>query len=294
MKIRRQQPSIPVAVDYLQYQVEVPESEPRNILEKIVWHKEQEIAKKRNSVPLLELRHQINQLSNQPLDFVSALVNNPRQPALIAEVKKASPSKGVIRADFDPVMIAKSYEKAGAACLSVLTDSTFFQGSFENLALVRQAVKLPLLCKEFIIYPYQIYLARLNGADAVLLIAAILKDNDLRYFLKIIHSLGMTALIEVHSLEELDRVLAIDGVKLVGINNRNLEDFTVDLANTENILADRQAELSSKNITVVSESGLHNPEDLKFVQSAGAKAVLIGESIVKQNNIEEAIDRLYH
>jgi indole-3-glycerol phosphate synthase len=294
MKIRRQQPSTPVAVENLEYKVNLPDAEPKNILEKIVWYKEQEVQKRRDAVPLLELRRQVELLSNQPLDFTAALLNSSQQPALIAEVKKASPSKGIIKADFDPVAIAKSYEEGGAACLSVLTDSKFFQGSFENLAQVRQNVNIPLLCKEFIIYPYQIYLARLNGADAVLLIAAILTDADLKYFLKIINSLGMTALVEVHTLEELERVLQIDGVKLIGINNRNLEDFTVDLANTKNILSARQDELQTKNITVVSESGLYTREDLDFVQSAGAKAVLIGESLVKQDDLKSAIQNLYN
>ena len=294
MKIRRQQPSKPVAVDILQYQVNIPDGEPNNILEKIVWHKEQEVQKRRESIPLLELRKQVSLLNNKPLDFVNALLNSKNKPALIAEVKKASPSKGIIKADFDPVEIAKSYEEGGAACLSVLTDSKFFQGSFENLAKVRAAVNIPLLCKEFILYPYQIYLARLNGADAVLLIAAILKDIDIEYFLKIIHSLGMNALIEVHTLEELDRILKIEGVKLVGINNRNLENFTVDLANTQNILSARQEELVNKGITVVSESGLYTKADLDFVQSAGAQAVLIGESIVKQDDLKLAIHNLYN
>lgn len=294
MKIRRQQPSKPVAVDILQYQVNVPDGEPNNILEKIVWYKEQEVQKRRDTLPLLELRKQVSDLTNQPLDFVAALLKSKNQPALIAEVKKASPSKGIIKADFDPVMIAKSYQAGGAACLSVLTDSKFFQGSFDNLAKVRATVDIPLLCKEFILYPYQIYLARLYGADAVLLIAAILQDVDIKYFLKIIHSLGMNALIEVHTLEELERVLQIEGVKLIGINNRNLEDFTVDLAHTKNILTARQEELSAKNITVVSESGLYSKADLDFVQSAGAKAVLIGESLVKQDDLPGAIYKLYN
>jgi indole-3-glycerol phosphate synthase len=294
MKIRRQQPSTPVPVENLEYQVKVPDGEPNNILEKIVWYKEQEVQKRRESLPLVELRKQVSLLTNQPLDFVGALLQSKNQPALIAEVKKASPSKGIIKADFDPVAIAQAYQEGGAACLSVLTDSKFFQGSFENLAKVRATVNIPLLCKEFILYPYQIYLARLNGADAVLLIAAILKDIDIEYFLKIIHNLGMTALIEVHTIEEFDRVLKIEGVKLVGINNRNLENFTVDLDNTKNILSARQEELSRKEITIVSESGLYTKADLDFVESAGAKAVLIGESIVKQDDLKLAIHHLYH
>ena len=293
MKIRRQAPSTSVSIESLEYQVKVPNGEPQNILEKIAWYKEDEVERFRRSQSLLELRRQVGALTEKPLDFVSALTESKNKPALIAEVKKASPSKGVIKEDFDPVAIAKAYEEGGASCLSVLTDRKFFQGSFENLAKVRKAVNLPLLCKEFIIYPYQIYLARLNGADAVLLIAAILKDSDLNYFLKIVHSLGMNALIEVHSQEELDRVLKIDGVRLIGINNRNLEDFTVDLANTKNLLSAREEELSSKNIILVSESGLYTKEDLQFVHSVGANAVLIGESIVKQDDIVQAVKNLY-
>ncbi len=293
MKIRRQQPGTPVAIESLQYQIKVDGGEPNHILEEIVWHKEIEIQKAREKVSLLELRRQLSNMTRQPLDFVEALIKSRKKPALIAEVKKASPSKGIIKADFNPVAIAQAYQKGGATCLSVLTDKKFFQGSFEYLAQIRKNVELPLLCKEFILYPYQIYLARLNGADAVLLIAAILQDIDLTYFLKIIHSLGMNALIEVHSLEELDRVLEIEGVKLIGINNRNLEDFTVDLNNTQQILSARSEQLSQKNVTIVSESGLHTKEDLDFVQSAGASAVLIGESLVKQDDIVTAVQNLY-
>lgn len=293
MRIRRQEPSPSVAVESLCYQVKVPEAEPQNILEEIVWYKEQEVKKMRDRLSLLDLRVKVNNLTNEPKDFLEALHNSQNQPALIAEVKKASPSKGVIREDFDPSAIATAYEKGGAACLSVLTDKKFFQGSFENLAIVRSAVNLPLLCKEFIIYPYQIYLARLNGADAVLLITAILKDSDIKYFLKIIEGLNMTALIEVHTLEELDRVLAIDGVKLIGINNRNLEDFTVTLDTTKDILAQRADIIKEKDITIVSESGLYTKKDLEFVQQAGANAVLIGESLVKQDDITTAVQNLY-
>lgn len=293
MQIRRIQPNPPIAVESLRYQVQLPNSEPKNILEKIVWYKEQEVEKMRNRQSLLDLRKLVQDLPS-PRNFVEALQTNNRQPALIAEVKKASPSKGVIREDFDPVAIAKAYEKGGAACLSVLTDREFFQGSFENLSLVRQTVNLPLLCKEFIIYPYQIYLARAKGADAVLLIAAILTNQDLQYFVKIVNNLGMTALIEVHTLEELDRVLKIEGVTLVGINNRNLEDFTVDLQTTCAILKVRKNELTQKQITIVSESGLHTKEDLKVVKEAGANAVLIGESLVKQDQPDQAIAALYN
>jgi indole-3-glycerol phosphate synthase len=260
--------------------VKVPSAEPQNILEEIVWQKESEVDKLRDRVPLLELRKKIAE-TPPPRDFRGALKKGKTRPALIAEVKKASPSKGVIRADFDPVAIARAYEKGGASCLSVLTDAKFFQGSFENLALVRQAVDLPLLCKEFILYPYQIYYARTQGADAVLLIAAILSDQDLQYFVKIVNGLGMTALVEVHTLAEFDRVLAIEGISLIGINNRDLETFSVDLDTTRQLLQAREAQIREKDLVIVSESGLQTAEDLQAVASAGANAVLMGESLVK-------------
>ena len=292
MQIRRRNPNPKVNSGEVEYRSKIPDCEPNNILEEIVWHKEVEVERMRDRLPLLKLRQQVKDVT-PPQDFLAALQNGKTNPALIAEVKKASPSKGVIRADFDPVAIAKAYAQAGASCLSILTDEKFFQGSFNNLSLVRQAVDLPLLCKEFIIYPYQIYFARAQGADAILLIAAILEDKDLNYFVKIIKALGMTPLVEVHSLSELDRVLGIDGVELIGINNRNLEDFSVSLQTTSNIFAARQEELQQRDILVVSESGLHTPEDINTVKQAGAKAVLIGESLVKQKNIEQAVSNLF-
>ncbi|MEH2036737.1 indole-3-glycerol phosphate synthase TrpC [Nostoc sp.] len=259
----------------------------RHILEEIVSHKRQEVAQMQQELPLGSLRQQLN-TAPTVRNFLTALQENPNQPSLIAEVKKASPSRGVIRADFDPVAVAQAYERGGAACLSVLTDCKFFQGSFDNLRNVRQQVALPLLCKEFIIDRYQIYLARTAGADAVLLIAAILSDRELKDFLRVIHDLGMIALVEVHTLAELDRVLKLDNLSLVGINNRNLEDFTLDLGTTQQLLAERQQQLQSLDITVVSESGLYTPADLSLVAEAGARAVLIGESLVKQSNVEQA------
>ena len=292
MEIRRRQPNPAVKVSNLSYQIKVPDSEPRNILEKIVWHKEKEIEKMRERLPLIKLRQQVKN-TPPPRDFIAALRNSKLKPALIAEVKQASPSKGIIRADFDAAKIAKSYQENNATCLSVLTDTEFFQGSFDNLSNVRKTVDLPLLCKEFIIYPYQIYLARANGADAVLSIAAILNDRDLAYFVKIINSLGMTALVEVHTLAELDRVLAIEGVSLIGINNRNLEDFSVNLETTCRLLQLRKDRLEEKGILIVSESGLHTAKDLEKVKKAGADAVLIGESLVKQPDPGKAIGLLY-
>ncbi|MBF2078856.1 MAG: indole-3-glycerol phosphate synthase TrpC [Synechococcales cyanobacterium T60_A2020_003] len=292
MKIRRRPPNPSVAVESLCYQISTPDAEPQHILEEIVWHKEKEVDLYREKLPLRELQKQMRD-AVPTRNFLAALQQSVRQPALIAEVKKASPSKGVIRADFDPVAIAQSYAAGGAACISVLTDQRFFQGSFEYLTQIRAAVDIPLLCKDFLIYPYQIYKARLAGADAALLIAAILSDKDLQYFLKIINSIGMTALIEVHTLEELDRVLQLEGVKLIGINNRNLEDFSVSLDTTCQLLSARMQELKAQNILVVSESGLHTYADLNVVQQAGAHAVLVGESLVKQADPKAAIAELY-
>ncbi|MEM9482605.1 MAG: indole-3-glycerol phosphate synthase TrpC [Cyanobacteria bacterium P01_F01_bin.116] len=291
MKIRRRQPNPAVAVDTLRYQVKVPDSEPRNILEKIVWHKEMEVARLREKTPLADLQRQVLTHASA-LDFAEALRNGRTTPAVIAEVKKASPSKGVIREDFDPVAIAAAYEQGGATCLSVLTDREFFQGSFDYLAQIRQAVNLPLLCKEFIIYPYQIYQARIHGADAVLLIAAILSDKDLGYFARIVKALGMTALVEVHTAEELDRVLTLESVKVIGVNNRNLEDFSVSLDTTRELLTQASAHPRSAGILFVSESGIHQPSDVAKVSQAGAQAILVGESLMRQTDPGVAIGQL--
>ncbi|MEH2458906.1 indole-3-glycerol phosphate synthase TrpC [Nostoc sp.] len=273
------------------HQVTTKSTKPRHILEEIVWYKQQEVAQRIEQLSLADLKLQLS-FASLPRDFLNALRQSPTKPSIIAEVKKASPSKGVIRADFDPVKIAQAYERGGANCISVLTDEKFFQGSFENLRVIRSSVTLPLLCKEFIIDPYQIYLARVNGADAILLIAAILSDETLENFLQIARDLGMIALIEVHTLGELDRVLELANVQLIGINNRNLADFSLDLETTQRLLAERQQKLSSLNITVVSESGLYTSSDLAFVAQAGAEAVLIGESLVKQADLEQAIKQL--
>jgi indole-3-glycerol phosphate synthase len=292
IQIRRRSPNPSINVDTCQYQVKVPDAEPRHILEKIVWHKEVEVERMRETVTLADLHRQL--ASAPPVrDFILALRHGNTDPAVIAEVKKASPSKGIIREDFEPMAIAQSYQKGGASCISVLTDREFFQGSFDYLQQIRSTVDLPLLCKDFIVYPYQIYLARVRGADAILLIAAILTDKDLKYFLKIAKTLGMAALVEIHTLEEFDRVLAIEDVKLVGINNRNLEDFSVDLNTTCELLAARSQILQEREILVVSESGLHVAADVAQVKAAGAGAVLIGESLMKQPDPGSAISTLF-
>ncbi|NET14224.1 MAG: indole-3-glycerol phosphate synthase TrpC [Okeania sp. SIO1H6] len=292
MQIRRRPPTSAVEMGSLRYEVALPNSKPQNILEEIVWYKEKEVDYLRDKQPLVELKKKIN-LMSAPLDFLAILSTGKTQPAVIAEVKKASPSKGIIREDFEPVTIAKAYQQNGATCISVLTDKKFFQGGFEILSNIRKNVDLPLLCKDFLIYPYQIYLARLYGADAVLLIAAILSDQDLKYFIKIVNALGMTALVEVHSLTELDRVLTIEGVKLVGINNRNLADFSVDLQTTCKLMEARKKELEKLGILVVSESGIHGYQDVNVVKNAGVDAVLIGESLMKKADPGAALLQLF-
>ncbi len=293
MEIRRRPPNPAISVASLEYRTKAEDSEPRNILEKIVWHKETEVTRQREKVSLQDLQGQVKGMPATK-GFIKALREQAQRqsPAIIAEVKKASPSKGVIRDDFDAVAIARSYQSGGATCLSVLTDSKFFQGSFDYLSQIRQAVDLPLLCKEFIIYPYQIYRARAAGADAILLIAAILSDQDINYFVKIARAVGLDALVETHTSEEFERVIGIEGIELIGINNRNLEDFTVSLETTKEILAAYGDRIAQRQTLIVSESGLHTPDDVQFVTGVGAKAILVGESLMRQSDPGRAIATL--
>lgn len=291
MEIRRRPPNPKIKVAFLEYAIPHAEGEPRHILEKIVWEKDREIAASRERVSLDQLKRQVAELP-PPRDFVAALRASCRKPAVIAEVKKASPSKGVIREDFDPVAIARGYAAGGASCLSVLTDKTFFQGGFEVLVAVREAVDLPLLCKEFILSPYQLYQARAAGADAALLIAAILDDADLGYLLKVARSLGLAALVEVHDAQEMERVLRLEGVPMIGINNRDLSTFHTDLATTERLTAVYGEQITARKTLLVSESGLFNRHDLDRVQSAGADAVLVGEALMRQADVSAALEVL--
>jgi len=291
MEIRRRPPNPKVKVAHLEYAIPHEEAEPRNILEQIVWEKDREVTAARDRVPLDQLKRQVAELP-APRDFVAALRAACRKPAVIAEVKKASPSKGVIREDFDPEAIARGYAAGGASCLSVLTDKPFFQGGFDVLVQVRQVVELPLLCKDFILSPYQLYQARAAGADAALLIAAILTDVDMAYLLKVARSLGLAVLVEVHDAAELERVMALDGVQLIGINNRDLATFHTDLATTEELMARCGDSIRAKGCLLVSESGLFSRDDLDRVQSAGADAVLVGESLMRQPDVTAALEAL--
>ena len=291
MEIRRRPPNPRVRVSYLEFGVPHPEEKPRHILEEIVWEKDREVEVSRQRVSLAQLKAQVADLP-APKDFVAALKASCRKPAVIAEVKKASPSKGVIREDFDPVAIAKAYGAGGASCLSVLTDRKFFQGGFDVLVDVRSAVELPLLCKDFILWPYQLYQARAAGADAALLIAAILSDKDLHYLLKVAKSLGLAVLVEVHDAAEMERVLALEGVELIGINNRDLSSFTVDLATTERLMATYGVRVRERGALLVSESGLFSRDDLDRVVGAGADAVLVGEALMRQRDLTAALETL--
>ena len=291
MEIRRKPPNPKVRVENLEYAIPHEDSEAKNILEEIVWYKDIEINNFKKSLSLNDL---INQIDNLPSTkgFINGLIRSKNNPAVIAEVKKASPSKGVIREDFDPQKIVSIYERSGASCISVLTDKKFFQGGFEILKDVRAHTDLPLLCKDFIISPYQIYKARLFGADAILLIAAILKDSDLIYLKKIADQLNLDVLVEVHNHEEMDRVLSLNSFKLVGINNRDLKTFQTDLKVSFDLMNKYSDYTTDKKVIFISESGIKNPADLNNLKSHGIRGVLIGESFMKEKDIESAFKKL--
>jgi indole-3-glycerol phosphate synthase len=299
MQIRRRPPNPSVRVAHLEYGIPHDEEAPRHLLEQIVWEKDRETAQARERVPLDSLKKQVLELP-PTRDFVAALRASCRRPAVIAEIKKASPSKGVIREHFDPEAIARAYAEGGASCLSVLTDRAFFQGGFDVLVAVRQVVDLPLLCKDFILSPYQLYQARVAGADAALLIAAILSDQDLTYLLRVAHGLGLAVLLEVHDSEEMERVLALPvwttpaqaASTFIGINNRDLTSFETDLATTEQLMGSHGDQLRRCGALLVSESGLFSRTDLDRVQQAGADAVLVGEALMRQDDVTAALERL--
>jgi indole-3-glycerol phosphate synthase len=252
-----------------------------NILDTIVAQKKREVAllpPGRVTVAALQ-----KVLAARPghRDFFAALQSPGRRaPALIAEVKKASPSAGIICADFDPVRIAQEYAVAGAACLSVLTDGKFFQGSAEHLRRIRAAVKLPLLRKDFIIDERQILEAAEMGADAILLIARILDDGQLKHLHSLAEGGGLATLVEVHDEVELERALAI-GARLIGVNNRDLDTLTVDLGTMERLAAKIARHAEAKGKLVVAESGIHTRANVERAQRAGANAILVGEALMK-------------
>jgi indole-3-glycerol phosphate synthase len=250
------------------------------VLDKILAHKLDEVAAQKQQCSLAELEEMIAAVG-QPLDFGAAL--RRETVALIAEVKKASPSKGVLIEDFDPVRIATTYAENGAAAISVLTDEQFFQGSLDYLKAIHEAVNIPLLRKEFVIDPYQVVEARAFGASAVLLIVAALSDEQLADLHECIIQLGMTPLVEVHHEDELERALAINA-QVIGINNRDLKTFHVDLDVTR-----RLAKLVPDEVTLVAESGIKNAGDVYTMGQLGAHAALVGESLVKSGDMAASI-----
>ncbi len=291
MEIRRKPPNPKIRVESLEYAIPHKDEKPRNILEEIVWFKDLEIANYKKSVPLEKL---IKKIDNLPptKNFINELISSNTKPAIIAEIKKASPSKGVIREDFNPIEIASIYEKSGATCISVLTDKKFFQGGFEVLSSVRKATKLPLLCKDFIISGYQIYKARYSGADAILLIAAILTNSDLIYLKKIADKLNLDVLVEVHDKSELQRILKMNCFNLIGINNRDLKTFNTDLKVTIDLMYSLSNDVIKQNTVFISESGINDHDDLKSLLEYGIKGVLIGEKFMRDKDIENSFKTL--
>ncbi len=262
------------------------------ILDTIVARKEAEVALLPPTRITPEVLEQAIARRGGTRDFTRAL-RAPRlgKVSLIAEVKKASPSAGVIRPDFDPVAIALDYEASGADCLSVLTDEKFFQGSLQFLRDIRTAVSLPLLRKDFIIDERQILEAVEWGADAILLIAAILDDDRLRRFHELATAAGLAALVEVHDEPELERALAI-GATLVGVNNRNLHLFKVDLGTTERLASRLWQSRARDNTLLVAESGIHTRADVERLAACGAGAILVGESLMRHADIPAKVREL--
>lgn len=251
-----------------------------NILDKIVSVKRKEVETAIRERPMRDVMRAAD--TAQPaLDFLAPL-RNSGSIRLIAEVKKASPSKGVLRSDFDPVAIAQAYEQGGASCISVLTDVQFFQGSLDYLSAIRAAVKLPLLRKDFIIHPYQIFEARAHGADAILLIAECLTRQELKGLQQLTRELGMQALIELYLPANLDNVLNT-GTELIGVNNRDLTTFEVDLNRTIKL-----RKVIPENCIVVGESGIATRDDALRLQASNVQAMLVGESLVLQPDLVAA------
>ena len=258
------------------------------ILDDILAHKRQEVAAQKQRVDMDTLVANISASNDTPRGFMKALQARVAigGTAVIAEVKKASPSMGVIRASFDPVAIAESYAAAGATCLSVLTDEKYFQGSGRYLRLIRAAVGLPLLRKDFIVDEYQIVEARALGADAILLIVAALSDDELAAFTRLAHDLGLDVLVEVHDEAECERALKLP-LRVIGVNNRNLHDFSVSLDTTRRIKA-----MVPPDYLVVSESGIHTRADIDALQADGVSAFLVGGALMQADDPGAALAAL--
>ena len=259
-----------------------------DILKRIVARKEEEVAERAARIGVDELRGRLAQ-APAPRGFVEAIRKRlaDRAPAVIAEIKKASPSKGVLRQDFRPAEIAAAYERGGAACLSVLTDIDFFQGADEYLQQARAACALPVLRKDFIIDPYQVHEARALGADCILLIAACLEDGRMQELADLAVELGMDVLVEVHDGGELERMLPL-GLPLVGINNRDLRTFETRLETTLDLLG-----CIPEGSIVVTESGIHTADDVARMRAAGVHTFLVGEAFMRADDPGEQLARLF-
>ena len=257
-------------------------------LDEILEVKRASVAEKKKILPLSKLNNSSKNLW-PTRGFINALVNSIKrnQVAVIAEMKKASPSQGLIREAYVPVEIAKQYQQASAACLSILTDEPFFQGSTEHLMIVREAVNLPVLRKDFIVDEYQIYESRYKGADCILLIVSALSKNELQDFYLLAQDLDLDVLVEVHSQEEVEVALNMK-TKLIGINNRNLETFEVDLETTT-----RLSKEIPEDILIVSESGIKSSKDVKRIISSGVNVFLVGEAFMKAENPGEELKNLF-
>jgi indole-3-glycerol phosphate synthase len=250
-----------------------------SILDEIFAHKQEEVAARKRARPLSQVRRDAEE-APPALDFVAALRGVRQRPALIAEIKRASPSRGLLVQDFDPLRLARMYQENGAAAISVLTDERYFQGHLDYLGQIAQlSPRLPLLRKDFICDSYQVYEARAAGADALLLIAAYLEPGSMRELHALTRLLGMAPLVEVHSREEVESILECDPV-LVGVNNRDLRDFTVRLETTLNLRSFIPA-----GVCLVAESGIHTPEDISRLAAAGVDAILVGEALVVASDI---------
>lgn len=253
-------------------------------LDRIVVTKKEEVEQLKQRFDLAAAEKQIAQM-RETRGFEKALSRvHACGMGLIAEVKKASPSKGLIRPDFDPISIAKAYEAAGTDCISVLTDESYFEGHASYLTQIRNEVEVPLLRKDFVISELQIAEARVIGADAVLLIASILSTEQLAKFHQYAKDLGLDVLVEVHDETELDQVLDMGAATLIGINNRNLKTFETDL-NTTSLLS----KLVPPHITLISESGIRTNADVEFLKGAGAKGILVGEQFMRKDHVGEAV-----
>ncbi|MDX1504790.1 MAG: indole-3-glycerol phosphate synthase TrpC [Spongiibacter sp.] len=258
------------------------------VLERIIERKFEEVGEREKQRSVSQLQDDI--ITASPVrGFVQAIANSiaAGRSAVIAEVKKASPSKGVIREHFQPAEIARSYEKGGATCLSVLTDADFFQGSEAYLQQAREACSLPVIRKDFIVDPYQVYEARAIGADCILLIAAALSDGKMAELNTIAQALGMDVLIEVHNADELARTLPL-GNRLIGINNRNLHNFDTSLSTTYDLLDS----ISDQHI-VVTESGIHRREDVAAMREHGVNAFLVGEAFMRAEEPGEKLAEMF-